>query len=460
MEKVRRIVRHEIIKHLQQRSFVIATLALPLVSLLIALVVAFLNNSQVMPESHELLADVGLIPDVAGMEDGSITIGYVDHADLIAEVPDFVSPDLFHPFESEAAARAALESGAIDAYYVIAADYRETGEITRFAPQVQGLNFDSTIFANLLRANLLPGEDQTLTRRLGSIVSIEMVRLDEDGTPVAERWHNENAHANSNGAVGGEDDEETGAPPSDAWEQSEIEINEDNPLRFLASFAIAMLLYMTIFSAAGLLLNSVIEEKENRTLEILLTSLRPEELLAGKVLGLGTLGLGQSLIWLGTGRLVLSISVDDIGATMLQSLNLPLSMWGLLLLYFLLGYLIYASLMAGIGAVVPSTREASSLTLLVAAPFMVPLLLLGPLTERPDSILSTILSLFPLTAPVTMMMRVVLTDVTAWQIALSLVLMVGSVALCIWLAARIFRLSILMTGKRPDPIELWRVVRG
>jgi ABC-2 type transport system permease protein len=455
MDKIRRIVHHEIVKHLRQRSFVIATLAIPMISLLIVLLITFLNGNQAMPQSHELLADVGLIPDVAGMDDGSVVIGYVDHADLITEVPEFLPPELFKPFESEAAALAAVESGAIQAYYVIAADYMETGEITRFAPEVQGLNLDSTMFASLIRTNLLPEEDEILTQRLDYILDIETVRLDAEGVPVAERETDDDAQNESTSTP---DDEEDTASLPDVWEQAEGARDEDDPMRFIASFAIAMLLYMTIFSAAGLLLNSVIEEKENRTLEILLTSVRPDELLAGKVLGLGTLGLGQSLIWFGTGRLVIGISSDGFGTTLLQSLHLPAFTWLLLLIYFLLGYLIYASLMAGIGAVVSSTREASSLTLLVAAPFMVPLLLLGPLTERPDSILSTILSVFPLTAPVTMMMRVVLTDVTTWQISLSLILMAGSVLLCIWLAARMFRISTLMTGKRPNPIELWRVL--
>jgi ABC-2 type transport system permease protein len=290
-----------------------------------------------------------------------------------------------------------------------------------------------------------------------------MVRLDPQGQPIA-RPTPEHLKLRDDGEDA--DEEETERPSavaagelmtdSDA-EDVALQQQEEELYRVMVPIGVAMIMYMVIFSSSGLLLNSVIEEKENRTLEILLTSLLPRELLAGKVLGLGVLGLGQSLIWFGTSGLLLAMRNDTPD---FFSFTLPLAIWLLLCIYCLSGYLIYASLMAGIGAVVSSTREASLFTGFLIMPFMVPLIFYGVIIDQPDSMLALGLSIFPLTAPVTMMMRVILTHVTWWQITLSLLVMAGSVMVCIWLAARAFRISTLLTGKKLNPMTIWRALQG
>ncbi len=463
MGKICLITLHEIVRHLRQRSFVIATLSIPVLSLLLLGGAQLLRNHVNAPDPEEMMVTVGILPDTSELEDGSVGIGYIDHAGIIGEVPAPFPEGQFRAFPDEASATAAIEEGEIIAYYVLAADYMESGDVTRIAPEVQSITPDSLLFARLIRTNLLAERDPALEERLDYLMDLEMVRLDPQGQPVV-RPTPEHLKLRNDGEDA--DEEETERPSavvagelmtdSDA-ENVALQQQEEELYRVMVPMGVAMIMYMIIFSSSGLLLNSVIEEKENRTLEILLTSLLPRELLAGKVLGLGVLGLGQSLIWFGTGGLLLAMRNDTPD---FFNFTLPLAIWVLLCIYCLSGYLIYASLMAGIGAVVSSTREASLFTGFLIIPFMVPLICYGIITEQPDSMIALGLSIFPLTAPVTMMMRLLLTHVTWWQITLSLLVMAGSVMVCIWLAARAFRISTLLTGKKLNPMTIWRALQG
>jgi ABC-2 type transport system permease protein len=216
-------------------------------------------------------------------------------------------------------------------------------------------------------------------------------------------------------------------------------------------------LYITIFFAGGFLLQSITEEKENRTIEIMLTSLAPWQLLGGKVLGLGLLGLAQMLIWLMTGRSLLGVATDRLAQ---PGLALPWSVWALAVVYFVFGYGVNAGIMAGIGATVAHVREGSQIVALLALPFVIPLWLLDTIADAPDGTLARTLSIFPLTAPVTMMIRVSLADVAPGEVALSVALLALCVALVIWLAARLFRVGTLLAGKRLSLGEIARAIRA
>lgn len=416
MNKFLLIARHELMKHLRRPSFIILTLALPLVGFIVTVVAGTVNRNN----DPTQLPGMPTAPDSADM-----TLGYVDHAGIITSVPDDIHPDLFRAFPDETSARAAVEAGEIDAFYVLAENYLETGTVTRIAPQVEFGFADIDQFDTLMRANLLSNEDPRIGQRVDSPLNLETTQLDTDGQV---------------------------APPSRSNED-----NEDNPLRFLVPYIFAMLLFFTIISGSSFMLQSVTEEKENRTMEILLTSLKPWQLLAGKVVGLGILSLLQMIVWISAGRVLLTLSTGTFG--LFASFDLPIYVLLLALIYFLLGYLIYASLMAGVGATVPSTREGTQLTFLVIFPLIVPLWFLGAIIERPESILAIGLSLFPLTAPVTMVMRIALTSVAWWNIALSLLLMAGTVILVIWGSARLFRATTLLAGKRFNLGEIVRTLR-
>jgi ABC-2 type transport system permease protein len=219
-----------------------------------------------------------------------------------------------------------------------------------------------------------------------------------------------------------------------------------------------MLLTFAIFSASGILLQAVIAEKENRTIEVILSSLTPWQFLTGKVLGLGLLGLVQLGIWMALARLGVNTGMSFLAT--LDTASLPLSVWVLAVVYFLLGYLVYAALMAGIGAISPSMRDSSQLTIGVSFAAMIPLMLLRNLAADPQGGLATFLSLFPPTAPISMMIRLAVSDVPAWQVGLSLALLALMVAGTIWAAARLFRATTLLNGQKLAWREFRRALAG
>jgi ABC-2 type transport system permease protein len=227
-------------------------------------------------------------------------------------------------------------------------------------------------------------------------------------------------------------------------------------LEFMIPFMFSILLGMCIITGGQYLLQGVSEEKESRILESLLCTLSPEDLLAGKLLGLGATGLTLVGVWMGAG-------VALSGPMMaLAGMQLPPTLLALAIVYFLLGYLFYAGLMTGIGAVTNNMREAQQFAMMFTFANFVPFILLTSLLSKPDGALAVGLSLFPPTASTTMMLRLGTSsaNVPPWQVAASLALL----ALAGWLvlrgAARVFRIGLLMTGKTPNLPEIWRWARA
>jgi ABC-2 type transport system permease protein len=413
MRKMLLLARHEIVTRLRQPGFLIITLVLPLASVLVLLAVDLLGNS--MPQGTPAAAEEWL-----GVGDESGGIGYVNETSLSIHPPAETLTREFRAFADEAAAAAALEADEIEAYYLLPPDYVEHGEIVRVAADEQSLPLDTLEIEMLLSASLLHSSDPRLAARAYEPLTLETVGL------------------------------EGAAPRAD--------LSSLDAAQFAVPLLFAMLLYMSIGTSSGLLLNSMISEKENRVLEMLLTSLHPWHLLGGKVLGVGALGLLQFAVWLGVGALWYGQGSAALGEA--AAFELSPALWALALLYFLLGYLVYASLMAGVGAVVTSTREGALWTFWLFLPVMLPLLLLLAIIDRPDGLLSTVLSLVPFTAPLTMVIRLTLTEVSAGQVGLSLLLLTGAVGLCVWGAARLFRATVLMTGKALSPLAVLRALRG
>jgi ABC-2 type transport system permease protein len=426
MSKVLLILRHEFFKHLRRPAFLVATLAIPVVGMLVTIGSLFANQHH----TETLLHHTDVVPEQNDLQENTPveqqTVGYVDNAGVVVRHTDFITPTRFRVFHNEAVAYTALKQNDIDAYYLISPDYLETGEITRFSDHIQFGASDVDSFGVLLRMNLLQSKDMAVAHRLDNVLQIRTVRLGASGEPIDERHTHDEF--------------------------------DSNPSLFFVPYVFSLLLYMAIFSSAGLLLNSVIEEKENRVIEILLTSLQPWQILAGKILGLGTLGLLQTGLWVATAATFFQVNKSrfDFVATF----DLPLSIWILTIPYFVLSYLIYASLMAGIGAVVTSTREGSMLTTFLILPVMTPIMFFMLIVERPDGMLATVLSLFPFTAAITMMMRLTLTDVVWGQIAISLLLLAGTVVGCIWVSARLFRANSLLAGKKLTFNEIVRALQG
>lgn len=234
---------------------------------------------------------------------------------------------------------------------------------------------------------------------------------------------------------------------------------EDRGVTFVFAMVMMMMLYISVLMWGQGLMTGVIEEKSNRVVELAISAMPAWHLLAGKLLGVGGAGLTQFLVWVGSMALI-----SLFGGPILAAGEIPMPEITPLILvsfvvFFLLGYFLYASLYAAIGSAVNTIQEAQSLAFPAVAPFIVSMLFFPVVLRSPDSPLSVGLSLFPMATPLLMFLRITVLTPPAWQIALSIVLTLLTIALVTWASARVYRVGILMYGKRPTFPELLRWVR-
>jgi ABC-2 type transport system permease protein len=196
----------------------------------------------------------------------------------------------------------------------------------------------------------------------------------------------------------------------------------------------------------------VAEEKEGRIIEILLSSISSTELMAGKILGLGALGLIQIGVWIAAGAALMTASMAAFALSGAISFS-PVTI-ALALVYFVLGYLLFATLMAVAGSMGTTQRESQQIAGIFTFAAAIPWMAIGLIIANPDSGIAVALSYFPLTAPVMMLMRLGFGRVPTVQIAISIVLLVIAILVSLWGGAKIFRASLLMYGKRPSLKDL------
>ncbi len=414
MNKTLTVAAREFLTHLQKPSFYLATIGIPL---FIALIMFLSNQGRTNDAlSQQGLGGIGQLLTAQGAQ----PFGYTDASGTITTIPAVLPPGFVKAYPDEAAGRAALTAGTISAFYVIPADYRASGRVVHYTRGVEPGNgvTSQQVLRLVLLTNLLPDQDPRTALRL-----LEPMRL--QAVAVA-------------GAGGGAGD-----------------LGGQN-LLLVTGFA--LLLTYAIFMSSGILLQALLEEKENRIMEVLLTSGSARQLLTGKVLGLGALGLIQLLIWLGLAYVLTGSGASFVAA--LGTVNVPLAVWGLAVVYFLLGYLFFAALMAGIGAISPSRRESSQYAGVVSMLAIVPLFLLAPLAADPNGPLAVFLSIFPPTAPAIMLARLAVTTVPPWQVAVSLAVLALTVVGGIAAAARLFRAGTLLQGTRLSWREVRRALAG
>lgn len=238
------------------------------------------------------------------------------------------------------------------------------------------------------------------------------------------------------------------------------ESEEKRAQTFLTAISIAVILYSTLLIYGVGTMRSVLEEKNARVVEILVSSARPFQLLMGKILGVAGAGFTQYLIWMVTGLLITSYG-ESVASTFKPGVStphvhIPVSLLVYVLLFFLAGYFLYASLYAAAGAMVSSDEDAQQIqmpiTMLIVAAFFLSFIVM----REPNSRLSVVASLIPFLAPILMVFRIALQTPPFWQIILSLILCVVTMLGVVRLSARIYRVGILMYGKRPSLAELFR----
>jgi ABC-2 type transport system permease protein len=223
------------------------------------------------------------------------------------------------------------------------------------------------------------------------------------------------------------------------------------PVMFVIIFMIALQLTGTY------LMTSIVEEKTNRIMEILSTSVTPTQLLAGKLIGAGGLGLVQIAIWLIVGVVGLMIGQ---GSDFVNAIQVPFDIVLIALAYFVLNYFLFGSILAGVGVVVGSEQESRQVAGFVTMITIIPLFLMTLFLMDPDGVVPVFLSIFPLTAPMAMLLRLMLSTVSPIELIASFALMIVTTVAIVWMSARVFRWGMLLYGKSLTPRELWRVIRG
>jgi ABC-2 type transport system permease protein len=250
----------------------------------------------------------------------------------------------------------------------------------------------------------------------------------------------------------------------------------DSSLAYTAiGYAMAFIIYFAVFIYGQYVMQGVIEEKSNRVVEVIVSSVRPFELLMGKVLGIGAMGLAQMVTWAAVAMggvaaigpvMALLFSPSDLGVApdasqqaLLEAAGvsvptIPVDLVVWFILFFLGGFLLYAALFAAVGSAVEQQQDAQNLLLPVISPLILPILFLIFIIESPNATVSVVMSMIPLFSPILMVLRAAITSVPVWEIATAFLLLVGSFVGVIWAAGRIYRVGILSYGKTPSLREL------
>ena len=224
---------------------------------------------------------------------------------------------------------------------------------------------------------------------------------------------------------------------------------------FFTAILLMVLLYTTIIMYGMSVMRSVLEEKNSRIFEVLLSAATPKQLMAGKILGAGAVGLTQIGIWTLAAATFGAGSMITMGG---EKFHLNLSVFNMMFfgLFFLLGFILYSSIGAAVGSAVNSEQEAQQMQFLVLMPMIVSMVFLTPVATQPHSTLATVLSLIPFCTPLLMFIRIVVETPPFWQIGLSIVLLLGTIYLMLSICSRIYRVGILMYGKRPTLPEIMK----
>jgi ABC-2 type transport system permease protein len=222
--------------------------------------------------------------------------------------------------------------------------------------------------------------------------------------------------------------------------------------RALEIVVMVMLLYMAVLFYGISVMRSVLEEKTSRIMEVLLSSATSTELMTGKLLGVGAVGLTQIVAWavmggiFGLQALAARPNLSDLQVSPLVLVSFAL--------FFLLGYLLYSTMYAAIGAITTTEQEGQQLQFIIVIPLVLSVFMLGPVIRNPDAPAMVWMSMIPFFSPLIMYARIVLQQPPWWQIALSLVLLIGTIWGLVVLCARIYRIGVLIYGKRPNLPEI------
>lgn len=387
MTKIFVVMRHEFLMLVTKPSYWIGLIGLP-IFMGIIMTISIVGSG------------AATVATVSAKQNEKVIQGFVDLSGLIKTIPQEIQ---LRRYDDEASARANLASKQIIGYFIVPADYVTKGDVRYISPEFTPISSPTRQFERVLKLNLLHG-DMTAMARADMTVTVER---------------------------------EAALAPV------ELKGGSGLPFPILPMFA-GILFMIVMVTASSYLMQSVSTEKETRVMEVLMSSVTPTQLLAGKILGLGLVGLVQMGLWVLSSAGALNYIPTSVGLGTISAGSVLVAF-----VYFLLGYFTYAALMAGLGALMPGTREAAQYTIVIILPLLIPMYLITSLALEPNGPLSVALSLIPLTSPVAMVMRVTSTDVPLSQIILGIVLLSASAVLATSLVARLFRAQSLLSGSKP-----------
>jgi ABC-2 type transport system permease protein len=415
--KLFKVAKREYLDRVRRKSFVIGTILGPLLMGGMIVVPGLLFEHT--PESRVTLAVVDNTNSLSAGFERALDDTLADGSRMFelrnVPVPEGGFEDVKKRLNAEVA------SGAIEGYLVLPNDLVEKGEATYFGKKVSNIRtleriqsaLNKTVVAQRLSRE---GLDYASVTGMLRRVNIETVQVGKGGEKA----------------------------------------NEFERM-YITSFIFIMLLYMTILLWGIAVQRSIIDEKNNRIVEVLLSSLRPFDLMAGKIIGVGAAGLTQYAVWG-----VFSIGIASYALSTGQFSQYVSFGWttiAFFILFYLLGFLFYSTLFAGIGAVCNTDQEAQQLQTPIVMCLAFTIVIPMAVMQNPDGAFATVCSMIPFFAPILMFMRINILMPPVWQIALSIAILLASIYISGVIAAKVFRVGILMYGKRPDVREILKWVR-
>lgn len=398
MTRIWLLAQNEFKRHVARRSFIFVLASVPfflgLIVVLIFVLVSLANDDR--------------------------PIGYVDRAGVLAEaIPAPLDSELEDRIEmisypTEEPARAALDSGEIQAYYLLQSNYEETNQAVLVYRDDIGEDAEGQ-FWDFMRVNLMAGRSQGIVDF--ATKGAEVIVRTPDGTR---------------------------------------EFSKAQFLNILLPLFVVIGLVILVLTSSGYLVGIVAEEKENRTMEILITSVSPNQLIAGKLLGILGVMLTQVIVWISFGVGVFYLAGNIFGFEWAENLQIDSSTILLLVAVIVPTYVMLAGILMAIGAMVSGVQEGQQYAGFSVFLLWLPLIFLQQLMESPNSPLAVGISLFPFTSPLAITMRSVLSVVPFWQLALSVGLLTASAVGSVWLAGRALRVGLLRYGQRLGLREIFK----
>jgi ABC-2 type transport system permease protein len=388
MSKFWLIASHEYTRHVLRRRFLLPLLSVPLMIILMIVLVI-------------LVIMINSVPT---------PIGYIDQSGILSNPipqPAVKWPERYVPMKAypdDASANTDLRAGKIQAYFVISADYLQSGKAQEvYLKEPKGMAIQQ--FDSFLTTNLLVNQPPDIVNRI------------QEGSAITVQSADKNREA-----------------------------SEQQIVNLLMPIVAGILFIVGMMTSSGYLMAAVAEEKENRTMEIMVTSVSPTQLMSGKVVADIAVGVTQLVVW--SLFIVLGLMIGKNFVPQLSGFQISGEVVATLAIVMIPAFVMISGLMAAVGATVTEASEGQQVMGLFTIPIWIPYFFVGTFIENPNSPVATALSIFPLTAPMTIAMRLSFTAIPTWQLVLSGIILMLSAIGAVWLAGRAFRLGMLRYGQR------------